>query len=64
MITTETIKDLIKNKIKVHNKMVNMLLNDLDEGKITEESISLNVELGKESALKWLLEDIKDLENK
>jgi hypothetical protein len=62
MITVETIKALIKNKIKTHTSMINIYLKQLDENKISDEDLGLNCEVAKEQALKWLLQDIMEME--
>ena len=62
MITTEMIKELIKNKINTHKSMINIYLKQLDENKISDEDLGLNCEIAKEQALKWLLQDIYEME--
>jgi hypothetical protein len=64
MITVEMIKELIKNKIRSHESMINFYLEQLDLNRISDDDLGLNCEVAKEHALKWLLDDINDLENK
>jgi hypothetical protein len=64
MITVEMIKDLIKSRIKAHESMITYYLNEYDLNKIDSNDLGLNTEISQQLTLKWLLDDIKDLENK
>jgi hypothetical protein len=62
MTQIQTIKQMIINKINTHNNMINIYLKLLDENKISDDDLSLNVEVAKEQTLKRLLKDIIELE--
>ena len=62
MTTIQTIKGIIINKINSHNNMINIYLKLLDENKISDDDLSLNIEVAKEQTLKRLLKDIIELE--